>query len=71
MSWVMPARPLSGEISRVLSAGYLRGGDAWHVACALFVSPVPAELSFLTMDLQQRRVAAALGFSTPEAGAAS
>jgi len=66
IQWVMPLRPLTDELIRVLQAGYLRGGDAWHVACALYVSPTPADLSFLTMDVAQRRVAATLGFVTPE-----
>jgi uncharacterized protein with PIN domain len=45
--------PLSEEIETVLSAGYLRGADCWHVA-----------VTFLTLDKAQRAVAARLGFAT-------
>ena len=58
LDWVFPDRPLTAEISRVLSAGYLRGADAWHVACALFMADDPRELAFLTLDERQRAVAA-------------
>jgi hypothetical protein len=54
---------LTDEISRVLSAGYLRGADLWHVACALYLEPEPDELVFLTLDASQKAVAAKLGFS--------
>ena len=63
LSWVLPDRPLTDEISRVLSAGYLRGADLWHVACALYLEPEPDELVFLTLDASQKAVAAKLGFS--------
>jgi hypothetical protein len=46
----------------VLDAGYLRGADCWHVATALYVSPEPSRLSFLTLDERQRDVARTLGF---------
>lgn len=62
--WVMPPRPLTGEIDRVLDAGYLRGADLWHVACALYLAPEPQGLPFLTLDAQQRKVAERLGFAT-------
>lgn len=62
IEWVAPARPLSAEIARVLAAGYVRGADCWHLASALFVSPDPRELAFLTLDKQQRSVAETLGF---------
>ncbi|OGT99001.1 MAG: hypothetical protein A2085_02555 [Gemmatimonadetes bacterium GWC2_71_10] len=64
VSWVLPDRPLTPEIERVLSAGQLRGADLWHVACALFATPEPADLPFLTLDERQRDVAAKLGFPT-------
>ena len=63
--WVMPERALSDELGRVFAAGYLRGADAWHVACALYMVESPAELAFLTLDTRQRDVAAKLGFPTP------
>lgn len=62
VEWVHANRALSGEITRVLDAGYARGADCWHLATALYLAPDPAELTFLTLDKQQRKVAAALGF---------
>lgn len=67
--WVLPGRPLSVEITKVLDAGWLKGGDLWHVACALFVRDSSrANLAFLTLDEAQRRVADDLGFDTPVLG---
>jgi hypothetical protein len=65
IGWVLPARRLSDEIARVLEAGYLRGADAWHVACALHLHDALGELDFLTLDAAQREVAAAAGMSAP------
>jgi hypothetical protein len=62
VNWVLPDRSLSDEIRRVANVGYLRGADLWHVACAFFLSPNPADLAFLTLDHRQREVAAKLGF---------
>ena len=62
LSWVLPDRALGVEIRNVLAAGYLRGADLWHVACALYLSPDPRELAFLTVDQQQAEVAATVGF---------
>ena len=62
--WVMPDRPLSGEIATVLEAGQLRGADLWHVSCALFVSGQTRELTFLTLGERQSAVAQSLGFPT-------
>ena len=64
LDWVFPDRPLTQEISRVLAAGYLRGADAWHVACALHVSETPEDVTFLTLDRRQSAVARRLGFRT-------
>jgi predicted nucleic acid-binding protein len=63
VSWVFPDRALTAEIEAVLIAGPVRGADAWHLACALYLSPDPRELTFLTMDRRQARVAEALGFA--------
>jgi uncharacterized protein with PIN domain len=63
LSWVFPDRALTAEIEAVLDAGRVRGADAWHLACALYLSPDPRELAFLTMDRPQARVADALGFA--------
>lgn len=62
LSWVLPDRPLTPEIEAVLDAGSVRGADAWHLACALYLSPDPGELEFLTLDRRQAAVARALGF---------
>lgn len=64
MKWVLPERPLTGELERVFAHGYLKGADAWHLACALYVSEDPATLAFLTLDQRQRAVARRLGFRT-------
>jgi predicted nucleic acid-binding protein len=62
LSWVLPERPLNAEISAVLEAGQVRGADAWHLACALYLSPDPGELPFLTLDRRQAALARTLGF---------
>jgi predicted nucleic acid-binding protein len=62
ITWVLPDRRLGPEIERALSAGYLRGADLWHVACALFVTEDPRELAFVTLDERQRELAGGLGF---------
>jgi len=62
LAWVLPDRSLGPEIVRALEAGYLRGADLWHVAAALYLDPQPNELLFLTLDAEQRRIAAKLGF---------
>ena len=64
IAWVIPDRPLSAEIGLVLSRGYLRGADLWHLATALFVAQDPATVTFLTLDERQGAVAAKLGFRT-------
>jgi len=63
--WVLPDRPLSTELGTVLDAGYVRGADAWHLACALFLAGGSTGLAFLTLDRAQGAVARALGFETP------
>ncbi len=60
--WVMPDRPLTLEISKVLEAGYVRGADLWHLATALHIAADPQVVTFITLDAQQRRVARALRF---------
>ncbi|WP_419941044.1 PIN domain-containing protein [Candidatus Palauibacter sp.] len=60
--WIQPSRPLSREMRAALRAGYLRGADLWHVACALHVAPKPSDISFITLDERQAQVAAALKF---------
>ena len=64
IDWIYPTRPLGPEFDIVLSAGYVRGADLWHLACALYVTNRPEELAFVTLDQRQREVAKALGFAT-------
>jgi hypothetical protein len=64
MKWVFPDRPLSPELERVLAVGYVKGADAWHLACALYVAEDPRQITFLTLDAPQRKVARGLGFPT-------
>jgi hypothetical protein len=63
MKWVLPDRPLAPELGRVFAAGYLRGADAWHLACALYATSNPADIAFLTLDTRQAAVARRLGFA--------
>ncbi len=65
ITWVIPDRPLSREVTMVFEAGYSRGADAWHLACALFLVEDPADLPFLTLDEWQAELARTLGFPTP------
>lgn len=65
ITWVLPDRPLSPEIERVLAAGYARGADLWHLAAALYLAEAPGDLSFLSLDRRQADLAAELGFVTP------
>lgn len=62
ISWILPNRPLTRELGLVLDAGYARGADLWHLACALYAAADPAEVTFLTLDRGQRDLAARLGF---------
>ena len=64
IEWVFPTRSLAPEFQRVLSAGYLRGADLWHVATALYLAPSPEDTYFVTLDRRQRVIAQALGFPT-------
>jgi predicted nucleic acid-binding protein len=63
LDWLFPDRPLTTEYSRVLTAGYVRGADLWHLACALYVAPKAEEMYFLTLDKRQKKVAKQLGFA--------
>lgn len=62
VEWVIPDRPLSAEIDKVLQKGYVRGADAWHLACALLLAPEGRDLRFETLDARQAEVAKELGF---------
>ena len=63
--WIYPDRPISAEIEAALNVRYLRSGDLLHVATALYAARTryPA-LAFITLDNNQREVAAGLGFIT-------
>ena len=61
-TWIAPDRRLTGEIDRALATGCVRGAGLWHLACALFVTPDPADLAFVTLDAGQAGVAGRLGF---------
>ncbi|MGQ0639384.1 MAG: PIN domain-containing protein [Gemmatimonadaceae bacterium] len=61
---VVVERPLSAEVRRVLEAGYVRAADCWHLATALYLAPDPTDLTFLTLDDAQRKLAKTLGFRT-------
>jgi len=60
--WVLPGRALSREIKVVLSKGYLRGADLWHLACALFLRDSIGAVEFVSLDRKQVRVARDLAF---------
>lgn len=62
LSWVHPPRALSQELQRVITHGYLKGADLWHLACALYTANDPDELTFASLDQRQATVAAELGF---------
>ena len=62
INWVIPDRPLTPELAKALEAGYARGADLWHLATALYMTADPADVTFVTLDQQQRRVARGLGF---------
>ena len=65
IEWVVPEKPLGAEIREALAAGRLRGADLWHVASALYLRRQLGDgLAFVTLDGEQRAVAAELGFST-------
>lgn len=68
-SWILPDRPLHHELAVIFAAGYARGADAWHVACALSVVRRADELAFLTLDTRQARLATSVGLIVPELGA--
>jgi predicted nucleic acid-binding protein len=66
ITWLLPQRALTGEISTVLTAGYLRGADLWHVACALYADDGGGGISFVTMDERQRAIALKAGLAAPD-----
>jgi predicted nucleic acid-binding protein len=63
ISLVAPDRSLSKELEYIFSKSYVRGADAFHLACALYLDPKGSELKFLTADKQQEKAAQAIGFT--------
>ena len=64
IEWIHPNRSLHDEMAFALEAGYLRGADLWHMAVALYAARRREELTFFTLDIRHRTVAADLGFHT-------
>ena len=62
IDWLNLDQALTNELAFILERHYLRTGDLWHLAVALYFFPEPGEITFLTLDNRQRAVAAALGF---------
>ncbi len=62
--WVFPDRTLSRECRSVLSVGYIKGADLWHLACALFLREKVGNLDFVTLDRNQARLAKMLGLDS-------
>lgn len=69
LSWVIPEGSLVSQLTRVTNSGYARGADLWHLACACYLSPIPGDLAFLTLDERQRELASLLGFHAPHLNA--
>jgi hypothetical protein len=65
ISWILPDRPLAEEMQQIITYGYIRGADLWHLACARYFSPDPSQISLLTRDARQRKIAEEIGFDTP------
>ncbi len=59
---LIPDRSIRPEIETVIRAGYVRGADLWHLACACYLAPKREDLRFLTADQRQQDVAKILGF---------
>ncbi len=65
LDWFAPDGSLTTQLEEVLDVGYLRGADLFIVACALWLAPEVRHrraLHFVSLDANQRAVAAALGF---------
>lgn len=59
--WIFPDRALTREYRHLLSEGYLRGADLFHVATALYFKKGVQSLEFVTTDKRQQAVARAVG----------
>lgn len=59
---ISPVRSLRPEYNLIFQSGYLKGADAFHLACALFLDPTCKNLTFVTADKPQAVIAKKLGF---------
>jgi hypothetical protein len=64
IAWMFPQKPLTEEFRTVLSVGYVRGADLWHLACGVYLRAQLPELAFFTLDVRQNTLAKALKFKT-------
>jgi hypothetical protein len=62
LAWVNPRRRLTREMDEVLEVQTPRGPDLWHLANAIYLRKRVGDLTFLTLDRQQKDIAQALGF---------
>jgi hypothetical protein len=62
ITWILPDRSLSHEITHILRIGYLRGADLWHVASCLYLAGDSRDISFVTLDSRQQSIARQVGF---------
>lgn len=68
LTWLEPRGRLTVHLQAVLSQGYVRGADLWHLASALYLREdaalldEPETLVFATLDHRQQKVATGLGF---------
>jgi hypothetical protein len=56
IDWVFPDRPLTREYAAVLSAGFLRGADLWHLACTLYLRDSHDSVELVSLDHRQIEV---------------
>lgn len=57
-----PNASLLPYYKKILTQGYCRGANLFHLACAMQLDPEVKELSFATHDSQQKKLAEKLGF---------
>ena len=63
LRWIIPGEVIFKEFSLCINAGDLKGADLYHLAAAAwFAEDNRSELTFLTCDKQQKKVAQKLGF---------
>ncbi len=62
VEWILPGRSLTPEFEQTLSAGYLKGADLWHVACARYLASqvAPDTVQFISLDRRQSEVASSV-----------